>query len=421
MKTLSANFILTLLLLPVTPAVAEDDHHGHAHGGHGHGHGHESEHVEPARGPHGGRLLEDEDFALEITIFEDGVPPQYRIFPFRKKNPVDPKDVSVTVELARFGGKRDLFQLTPKADYLTSDKEVSEPHSFVVSVSASADGKQYKWQYESFEGRTELNDQALAVANISVETAGPREIASISNVYGRFLPNQDRTAHIAPRFPGVVRAIHKQLGDRVERGDVLAIVESNQSLQPFEVRSQISGEVLSRHATIGEFVSDGKEIFVVADLSEIWADFQVYRDDFEQIHKGQGIKVDIGTGTSIEATVHYVSPVTDEATQSKLIRAVLPNPEGKLRPGLFVSGTLSSAVTKVPLAVHREAIQTFRDWNVVYLTDGHVFQAMPVELGRRDSRYVEILAGISEGDRYVARNSFIIKADVEKSGASHDH
>ncbi|NDC39051.1 MAG: efflux transporter periplasmic adaptor subunit, partial [Proteobacteria bacterium] len=60
-------------------------------------------------------------------------------------------------------------------------------------------------------------------------------------------------------------------------------------------------------------------------------------------------------------------------------------------------------------------------WNVVFLTDGHTFQAMPVQLGRRDSQHVEILSGISAGDRYVARNSFIIKSDIEKAGASHDH
>jgi cobalt-zinc-cadmium efflux system membrane fusion protein len=84
-------------------------------------------------------------------------------------------------------------------------------------------------------------------------------------------------------------------------------------------------------------------------------------------------------------------------------------------------GSLSSDMREVPLAVRREAIQTFRDWNVVYLTDGHTFQAIPVELGRRDANYVEVLSGLSIGDRYVARNSFIVKADIEKSGATHDH
>ena len=75
----------------------------------------------------------------------------------------------------------------------------------------------------------------------------------------------------------------------------------------------------------------------------------------------------------------------------------------------------------MPVAVRADAIQTLRDWNVVFLQDGEVYQAQPVELGRRDAQWVEILSGIEPGRRYVARNSFVLKADVGKSGASHDH
>jgi cobalt-zinc-cadmium efflux system membrane fusion protein len=266
-----------------------------------------------------------------------------------------------------------------------------------------------------------LSDEALKVARITIDTAGPQLISQVTNVYGRLVPNQDRVAHIRPRFSGVVREIRKELGDKVEKGEVLAIIESNQSLQPYEIRSQIRGEIIARHATLGEFVTDEKEVFVVADLSEVWADFQVYRDDSDNIERGQPIKVDLGEDASFDAKVTYVAPLTDEVTQSKLVRAVISNPSGRLRPGLFISGSLSSNEKSAALAVRREAIQSFRDWSVVYLTDGKVFQAMPVELGRKDSSYVEVLSGLEAGDRYVSHNSFIIKADIEKSGASHDH
>jgi len=424
-----------VLALSCAPAYAEDGHghadnhgdehgdtHGDAHGdSHGHGHSEHGEDSEPTKGIHGGRLLKEGALALELTIFEKDVPPQFRIYPFLEQKPVKPADVTISVELTRFGGRKEVFTLLPVADYLTSEKSVEEPHSFEVKVTATYAGKNYLWEYESHEGRTELSAEALKIANITTELAGPQAIANLTHVYGRLLTNQDRVAHIRPRFPGVVREITKELGERVEKGDVLAVVESNQSLQPYEIRSQVTGELIARHATVGEFVSDDRELFIVADLSQVWADFQVYRDDFDEIEKGQQIKVDLGGEKQIEATVRYVAPVTDEATQSKLVRAVLPNKDGKLRPGLFVSGTLVSNQTPVTLAIRREAIQSFRDWKVVYLTDGHTFQAVPVELGRRDSQYVEVLSGLSPGDRYVARNSFIIKADIEKSGASHDH
>jgi cobalt-zinc-cadmium efflux system membrane fusion protein len=415
-------FSAVTILFPLCCAYAGAGH-DHGHGDHEHkGHSHDdSAQNEPERGPRGGRLLKAGDFAVEVTIFEKGVPPQFRVFLYDEGTPLPPTTAMVAIELIRFGGKRELFELRPGGDYLTVEKTVEEPHSFDVRVTASRQGQQFSWEFQSHEGRTELSEEALRIANLTIEQAGPQVIGTAVDVFGRLLPSQNRVAHLIPRFAGVVREVRKDLGDRVQRGDVLAVIESNQSLQPYEIRSQIAGEVIARHATVGEYVRDDREIFVVADLSEIWADFQVYRDDFNLISKGQNIQIAIGQEQPLEAAVIYVAPVIDEVTQSKLVRAVVPNSNGMLRPGLFVMGSLSSDMREVPLAVRREAIQTFRDWNVVYLTDGHTFQAIPVELGRRDANYVEVLSGLSIGDRYVARNSFIVKADIEKSGATHDH
>jgi membrane fusion protein, heavy metal efflux system len=409
---------LVFLLLAFFPRAAMAGG-GHEHG---HSHGHEDEgHDEVERGPHGGRMLEKGDFALELIIFETGEEPTFRVYAFEKGRPLSLEGVEVEIELQRFARDKEVFQLRRRGEFLTDAKVVSEPHSFDVHVHARRGKEQLEWSFSSHEGRTELSSEALKVAELEIETAGAAEIFSVSQVYGKLLPNQDKVAHVIPRFSGVIREIRKELGDRVEKGETLAVVESNQSLQAYEVKSQIAGEVIARHATMGEFIPENVEIFVVADLSEVWADFQVYRDDFGEIGKGQDIKIDLGDGGEVSAKVRYVSPVTDEATQSKLIRAVMPNAGARLRPGLFVSGTLSSGRSAVPIAVKREALQTFRDWNVVYLTDGHTFQAMPVETGRRDTKMVEILSGLRPGDRYVTKNSYIIKADIEKSGASHDH
>lgn len=394
---------------------------GHDHG-HGHGHEEEEHEEEPKKGPHGGRLLTEGSFALEVTIFERGVPPEYRLYAFNDGKPLPTNAVKAEILLARFGDKHETHTFSPKDDYLSSSKTVEEPHSFKVSVSAEYEGKKYFWEYDSFEGRTELSDNALKVADLGIEVAGPTQILNSARVYGRILANEDRVAHLGARFPGIIREIRKSFGDRVEKGEVLAIVESNQNLQTYEVRSLINGVVIQRHATLGEVIADKDPLFIVADLSQVRADFQVYRDDIGKIIVGQKVMVDLSNGSKpIEASVSYVSPVTDEVTQSKLIRAILPNPNGELRPGLFISGLLTASETPVPLAVRKEAIQTFRDWNVVFLTDGHTFQAMPVELGRSDSKYVEVLSGIEPGDKYVTNHSYIIKADIEKSGASHDH
>ena len=75
----------------------------------------------------------------------------------------------------------------------------------------------------------------------------------------------------------------------------------------------------------------------------------------------------------------------------------------------------------VPVAVKREGLQKFRDWDVVFIRVGDLFEARPLELGRKDGEWVEVLSGLRPGENYASANSFILKADIGKAGASHDH
>jgi cobalt-zinc-cadmium efflux system membrane fusion protein len=75
----------------------------------------------------------------------------------------------------------------------------------------------------------------------------------------------------------------------------------------------------------------------------------------------------------------------------------------------------------VPVAVSADAIQTINDETVVFGRYGDDFEARPLKLGRSDGQSVEVLNGLNAGEKYAAKNSFLIKADLGKSGASHDH
>lgn len=399
--------LIAFLLIP-TAAFCEEEHG-------------EPKHDEVAKGPHGGRLLVDGDFELEVTIFEDGVPPVMRVFPYSKSKPIPASEVEAKFELSRFD-RKDFISFKPSSDFLTSNEVVEEPHSFKVSANVTFKGKSHGWQYDSFEGRSQIAPEMVKEAGVEIGIASPGQISPEVRVYGRLISNQDKVFHVTPRFPGVIKETRVSLGKKVKAGDVLAVLESDQSLQRYEVRSLIDGTVIEKHATLGEHVTETTELFVITDLSEIWADFQAYGLEAEEIEEGQEILVTLpNINEPVVGKVIYISPVTDEATQAKLIRAILSNADGVLRPGTFVSGILKTKGENLPLVVTREAIQSFRDWKVVFLTDGDIFQAMPVELGRQDSKFVEVLSGISPGAKYVTKNSYLIKADVEKSGASHDH
>jgi len=216
--------------------------------------------------------------------------------------------------------------------------------------------------------------------------------------------------------------VRKRLGDKVEKGEVLATVESNESLRSYDVISEMAGTIIERHATLGEFVSGQEPIFTVADLSSVWADFSVYQQDFPRLREGQAVTLEGGPGLEkVGAKIDYISPFGSENSQTMLARATVPNQSGQWRPGLFVRGSVITEQTEVPVAVKAGALQSFRDRDVVFIRVGDFFEAVPVEIGRRDDEWVEIKSGFRAGDLYASENSFIVKADVEKSGATHDH
>ncbi|HAY05865.1 MAG TPA: HlyD family secretion protein, partial [Hyphomonas sp.] len=205
---------------------------------------HGAEESEPEKGPHGGRMLEDGAFALEVTIFETGVDPQYRIYPTMDGKPVDPSAVDLIVTLSRLGGKTDTFQFTPEAEYLKGDGVVTEPHSFDVAVRASHAGKAHTWSYESYEGRTTITDAVATEAGVTTEPAGPALIRERIELSGTVQLTPSATADVRAVYPGRVLRVTKTVGDTVRKGDTLAEVENSSSLQTYSVRAPISGTVL---------------------------------------------------------------------------------------------------------------------------------------------------------------------------------
>ncbi len=277
------------------------------------------------------------------------------------------------------------------------------------------------------EGHVEMTPEQRKNANIGIEEAGEAKIKTSLSVYGKVAANEEAMAHLMPRFPGIVKAVKKRLGDKVAKGELLAQVESNESLKVYDVVSELAGTIIHKDITLGEFVKDDKTIFTVADLSTVWIDLSVFRQDFKLLSEGQAIEIHAGDGSHtdeakpIDAKISYISPFGTEGTQTMLARAVVENTTGDLRPGLFVSGEIITGEVEAPVAVKSGAIQTLKDKTVVFVEEGDAFEAREVELGVKDSERVEITSGLLPGDKYVAVNSFIIKAEIGKGEAAQEH
>lgn len=285
----------------------------------------------------------------------------------------------------------------------------------------STEKKGQKEKEEHAEG-IKLTDAKIAAAGIELAKAGPGVLRDSLPLNGIVQSNQESLLQVTPRFPGIVREVRKRIGDRVEKGDVLAIVESNQSLTSYELKTSLAGTVIDRQTTLGEFVSEQKPAFVIADLSTVWVDFSVYRRDLMRVRIGDQVLIDTADGGQpIEAKISYLSPVGSSETQSALARAIVPNSGLRLRPGLFITGRLTLSAKNVNVAVKSSALQTIENRTVVFIRDGEKFEPRDVETGDRDQEFVEITFGVLDGEMYAAKNSYIVKAEMAKGTAEHEH
>lgn len=379
--------------------------------------------AEPARGEHGGRRLEQDGITVELAIAEDGVEPRYRAWLYRDGKPLPASAGSITVDLARLGDVAEQHTLTARADgSLMADTVVGEPHSFDVVVSARVDGKVARWSYPSYEGRTGIDRDIATEAGIRVEPARSGVIADEHEMQGLLTTIEGRTAKATARFPGLIRRLDAKVGDSVVAGRALATIESNLSLTRYTVAAPISGIVLSRDASVGSVSGEGMALFEIADLSSLWVDLHIFGADAQHIGPGVPVLVTrMSDGVSAETVLERILPGTATASQSTVARATIANADGLWRPGSAVKARITVERQPADLVVPLGALQRFRDWTVVFVRVGDVYEVRPVELGKRDARQVQVLSGIRAGDDIVVEQSYLVKADIEKSGASHDH
>jgi cobalt-zinc-cadmium efflux system membrane fusion protein len=369
-------------------------------------------------------LLRDGDFALELQIFEEDAPPEFHVYLYRKGEPLPPQGHEVAVELRRLDGEVNDIAFAPSGDFLKGDTVVHEPHSFSVTVSAEESGAMHQWNFDSFEGRVTIAAATAEQAGVETEIAGPARIADTLSLTGRLIANPEHVRSVTARFAGPIRTVTRSIGDEVRAGDALATVESNESLRAYTVTSPISGVVVERHANPGE-TAGGEPLFVVADYRQLWAELTVFPRDLPRIKPRQRVHLRAADGAlETEGSVGRIQPAesaTGSLTGLYVARVAFADPARRWTPGLFVQGDVEIAAETVPLAVKRSGLQSFRDFTVVFVQVGETYEVRMLELGRQDENRVEVKAGLKPGATYVTENSYLIKADIEKSGASHDH
>jgi cobalt-zinc-cadmium efflux system membrane fusion protein len=345
-----------------------------------------------------------------------------------------------------------------------------------------------------------LSEKAIRESGIEVAAASGGELEQTLTLPGEIVLNADRVAHIVPRVGGIVRRVDKNLGDDVQAGEVMAILESRElaeakaaylaaqqrlalaeanlksakelhtkkimpdleflaiqkakaeaeiefkmtdnklhalgisegqlqempnhaaSLAMYELRAPFAGTVVEKHCSLGEVLSGEMDAFVLADLSTVWVKITVYTQDMGRVRIGQAVQIRAdGVGTTADGSVCYVAPVANEATRTLYARVDLPNPERQWRPGTFVTASVVLDRQAVPVVVPIDALQRFKSDSVVFVAEGEGFEPRTVTVGRMNGTRAEIIDGLKPGERYVVKGAVVLKAELGKSQAVHEH
>ena len=279
--------------------------------------------------------------------------------------------------------------------------------------------------HDDHAGRDEHEGKPFSVADfarfgVTVATAGPGTVDITLDLPGEIRPNGDRIAHLAARFPGVVRDVRAGIGDRVRAGDVLAIIES-ENLSTYAIRAPFDSTVIDRHLALGESVDESDPVLILADLSTVWLEVNVHQHALAHVAPGRRVMIrEVAGARTAHADIAYVSPIIDQETRTAIARAILPNADGVWRPGTFVVATVEEPV-EAPIVVPRHALQTFEGAPAVFVVTGERFEQRRVTIGAQGRHRVEITSGLTAGERIADEGSFLVNAELAKGEAAHEH
>lgn len=197
-----------------------------------------------------------------------------------------------------------------------------------------------------------------------------------------------------------------------------------ESLRRQELRAPIDGRIAERRVELGSLVGrEGQEseLYVIVDPRVVWVELSVSPADLAAVRAGQTISVSGPNGDTARATVIFVSPLLDPNTRAARVVASLDNSDGRWQPGAYVSAELTRERASVDVTVPPSALQVLNGGTVVFVRTEAGFSPRKVVVGRRGRRAVEITRGLAAGERIATANTFVLKAELGKSEAAHQH
>lgn len=232
----------------------------------------------------------------------------------------------------------------------------------------------------------------------------------------QYIKSRNAAAQTAMRF-GIAR--QKLLALGVRDDEIATLPQApDASLRSQNVRAPISGRVAERKVELGAAVGRDNletELFVVVDLSRVWVELSVSSPDLPMVREGQSVAVTLrGFPDATTGKIVFVSPLLDKETRTARVVAVIDNPDGRWRPGSFVTTAIAIEEREAPVVAPFSAVQTVEGRKAVFVRTNDGFETRDVVLGQRDGQSVEIVSGLKAGETIAVSNTFSLKAELTK-------
>ena len=265
-----------------------------------------------------------------------------------------------------------------------------------------------------------LSEKVISANQIKIEKASKGKITQHDTLFGVITPIIDNTFTIMAPYQGIVETVFVEIGDRVTENQPLIKVQNRQTLQSYVIKSPAKGVVTERLIAQGQLALD-QTLLTIIDLEKVWVELSAFPENIEKLKIGQhAIIYDLHQHLNTSGIVSYISPMMTGGHIAQA-RVVINNLDGHWRPGMHVKADIKVAELTKQLRVKQAAIQTLENEPVVFVRVGEQFRARHVTLGKANREWVAVIAGLNTGEEYVTENSYILKADNLKNGASHTH
>lgn len=305
--------------------------------------------------------------------------------------------------------------------------ELKFPDNFESFITPKASGTLVK-TYSTIGDKVSQGDLLATVQSQDlIRLNAERSIAMDTLQFSRKKMEQERTLFQKRVSPEIdyINAQREFEDAQIRANELNSLIRSygGSGNGTIEVRAAMSGTILQVLGAVGSNVTPASPLFKIANTSQLLAVVNVPADKLNEINPDNKVTVKPQTQTGTEEAlgrIKYISDVIDPKTRTAQVFIEISN-QFKWRSGQLITAQIFEKQTMKQMVVREDALQTFRDWDVVFIRVGNDFEARPLELGDKFNGYVEVKSGLKAGQVYAAGNSYLLKAELGKSGATHDH